>query len=242
MNLQTNDMYRFFSLILLLLLQSLITSFIYKKLYDSWNIYILILNFLTIFFLLSVHFRKGYVKINKKAVLSKRYCRVCKNYKPYRTHHCSSCNKCIKKMDHHCMWIGACVNYDNHGDFIRFLFFTFINTIINLILALIFITVEYMTSLIVMMLAFTFTLNCILFIIILCMGKIQINLINRNVTYIEDLNYFEFESEGVYDKGLWENWREVMGDFKWLWLGRPNGNGMNFLGDDLIENENIEIF
>jgi len=30
------------------------------------------------------------------------YCKICKNWKPPRTHHCKICNVCVLKMDHHC--------------------------------------------------------------------------------------------------------------------------------------------
>lgn len=31
--------------------------------------------------------------------------------------------RCVLKMDHHCVWIGACVGYYNHGHFLRFLLY-----------------------------------------------------------------------------------------------------------------------
>jgi hypothetical protein len=31
-----------------------------------------------------------------------KYCKICKNIKPPRTHHCHVCNKCVLRMDHHC--------------------------------------------------------------------------------------------------------------------------------------------
>ena len=34
-----------------------------------------------------------------------------------------SLSRCIKKMDHHCPWINACVGHKNHAHFIRFLFY-----------------------------------------------------------------------------------------------------------------------
>ena len=38
-----------------------------------------------------------------------------------KTH--SFLSRCIKKMDHHCPWINACVGHKNHAHFIRFLFY-----------------------------------------------------------------------------------------------------------------------
>ena len=38
-----------------------------------------------------------------------QYCEVCRGYKAPRSHHCRKCNRCVKKMDHHCPWIGNCL-------------------------------------------------------------------------------------------------------------------------------------
>ncbi|EKM84046.1 hypothetical protein AGABI1DRAFT_67210 [Agaricus bisporus var. burnettii JB137-S8] len=59
----------------------------------------------------------------KKLTGAPRYCRMCHNYKPPRSHHCRQCNRCILRMDHHCPWINNCVGHFNYGHFIRFLFF-----------------------------------------------------------------------------------------------------------------------
>ncbi|KIM47503.1 hypothetical protein M413DRAFT_62143 [Hebeloma cylindrosporum] len=59
----------------------------------------------------------------KKLTGAPRYCRMCQNYKPPRSHHCRQCNRCVLRMDHHCPWINNCVGHFNYGHFIRFLFF-----------------------------------------------------------------------------------------------------------------------
>ncbi|EDR15221.1 uncharacterized protein LACBIDRAFT_145895, partial [Laccaria bicolor S238N-H82] len=59
----------------------------------------------------------------KKLTGGPRYCRMCQNYKPPRTHHCRDCNRCVLRMDHHCPWINNCIGHFNHGHFIRFLFY-----------------------------------------------------------------------------------------------------------------------
>lgn len=33
-----------------------------------------------------------------------RWCSVCCNWKPDRTHHCSEIDRCVSKMDHFCPW------------------------------------------------------------------------------------------------------------------------------------------
>lgn len=52
-----------------------------------------------------------------------QYCRVCRGFKPPRSHHCKQCKRCVTKMDHHCPWINNCVGHHNHAAFLRFLFF-----------------------------------------------------------------------------------------------------------------------
>ncbi|KAH7880993.1 DHHC palmitoyltransferase-domain-containing protein [Lentinula edodes] len=59
----------------------------------------------------------------KKLTGKPRYCRMCKSYKPPRTHHCRQCNHCVLRMDHHCPWINNCVGHYNYGHFVRFLFY-----------------------------------------------------------------------------------------------------------------------
>ncbi|KAF9431439.1 hypothetical protein BGZ76_000310 [Entomortierella beljakovae] len=34
----------------------------------------------------------------------RRWCDICKIYKPDRCHHCSECDECVLRMDHHCPW------------------------------------------------------------------------------------------------------------------------------------------
>eukprot|EP00397_Hematodinium_sp_SG-2012_P020242 GEMP01020845.1.p1 GENE.GEMP01020845.1~~GEMP01020845.1.p1 ORF type:complete len:425 (+),score=78.57 GEMP01020845.1:121-1395(+) len=50
--------------------------------------------------------------------LAARYCNVCANWKPPRTHHCSSCGKCTLRMDHHCPFMLNCIGARNQGHFV----------------------------------------------------------------------------------------------------------------------------
>ncbi|KAI8323993.1 zf-DHHC-domain-containing protein, partial [Martensiomyces pterosporus] len=58
----------------------------------------------------------------KRDTLKPRYCRICKGFKPPRTHHCSDCDRCVLKMDHHCPWTNNCVGFHNQGHFLRFVY------------------------------------------------------------------------------------------------------------------------
>jgi len=52
-----------------------------------------------------------------------KFCRVCNNWKPPRTHHCSTCEQCTMRMDHHCPYLFNCVGVGNHGHFLLFWLF-----------------------------------------------------------------------------------------------------------------------
>jgi len=49
------------------------------------------------------------------------YCRVCRIVRPLRAKHCYLCGHCVRKFDHHCPWLGACVGERNHRFFWGFL-------------------------------------------------------------------------------------------------------------------------
>lgn len=64
-----------------------------------------------------------------------RYCRICKAYKPDRSHHCSVCRRCILRMDHHCVFVNNCVSFYNHKFFVSFVTYAFIGCIIVSVLS-----------------------------------------------------------------------------------------------------------
>ncbi|KAJ1844775.1 Palmitoyltransferase [Coemansia sp. RSA 2703] len=58
----------------------------------------------------------------KRDTQKPRYCRMCRAFKPPRTHHCVECERCVLKMDHHCPWTNNCVGYYNQAHFLRFIY------------------------------------------------------------------------------------------------------------------------
>ena len=63
-----------------------------------------------------------------------RYCTLCKQWKPPRTHHCSDCKVCIHRMDHHCIWVNNCVGATNHKYFFLFLFYISLGSAVSLLI------------------------------------------------------------------------------------------------------------
>jgi hypothetical protein len=55
------------------------------------------------------------------------YCQLCKMKKHERSSHCSSCERCILKRDHHCVFIGNCVGYNNTRYFMNYLIWLIVN-------------------------------------------------------------------------------------------------------------------
>lgn len=52
-----------------------------------------------------------------------RYCVTCQLWRPPRASHCRVCNHCVKRFDHHCQVIGACIGETNHRFFASLPFF-----------------------------------------------------------------------------------------------------------------------
>lgn len=200
-----------------------------------------------VYFVLSVAYR-GHVKYNMETVSLvshyrvKKFCRKCDNFKPERAHHCSACGHCIKKMDHHCFWINNCVNYDNQGHFIRFLFFSLVaNTLVFSFVAVksaaVFLLDHALESTEDYAILVTSGLvSLVLSIMTGCFFYTQMRLVVLNMTFIEqlkqdDMSKFEGVAPSVspYDRGLMNNLQDALGPLYALFLIGPFGDGVEFI-------------
>lgn len=49
---------------------------------------------------------------------SPAFCGKCMTWRPERAHHCKALGSCVLRMDHFCPWIGNCVGFRNHKQFV----------------------------------------------------------------------------------------------------------------------------
>lgn len=47
----------------------------------------------------------------------RRWCTTCRLYRPPRCSHCRSCDHCVENLDHHCVFLNACIGRRNYVTF-----------------------------------------------------------------------------------------------------------------------------
>lgn len=146
-----------------------------------------------------------------------RYCEICDQPKPPRTHHCRKCKICIHRMDHHCIWINNCVGYKNHKYFLLFLTYLIITGCISLYPSIYAIACSFNSKELKVMdtvLIGIVCLECVFFIVIASMLlKDQIYNLMGNQSSIE-----KFNRKYGLDMGRLKNLEQVLGTNKLLWL------------------------
>ncbi|CAI9101086.1 OLC1v1038332C1 [Oldenlandia corymbosa var. corymbosa] len=162
-----------------------------------------------------------------------RYCNTCRNGKPPRCHHCSICQRCVLKMDHHCIWVVNCVGAQNYKFFLLFVFYTFLETMLDTLALLpsfinFFEQAKHRSSspadLAVTFLAFV--LNLAFALSLLCFVVMHTSLLLGNTTSVE-VHEKKRTTRWKYDLGRKRNFEQVFGTKKLFWFFPL------FSGDDL---------
>ncbi|KAK8944418.1 putative S-acyltransferase [Platanthera zijinensis] len=153
-----------------------------------------------------------------------RHCSHCQNNKPPRCHHCSVCQRCVLKMDHHCVWVVNCVGARNYKFFLLFLFYTFLETVLDS-LALLPHFIKFFGdarshssspgNLAVTFLSFV--LNVAFALSLLCFVIMHTSLVLSNTTTIE-VHEKKNVVEWKYDLGKMKNIEQVFGTNKMFWF------------------------
>ncbi|XP_010422733.1 PREDICTED: probable protein S-acyltransferase 12 [Camelina sativa] len=152
------------------------------------------------------------------------YCTKCRNVKPPRCHHCSVCQRCVLKMDHHCVWIVNCVGARNYKFFLLFLFYTFFETLLDVIVLLPSF-IEFFSQAVkhssspgkLASLVLAFVLNFAFVLSLLCFVVMHLSLLSSNTTSVE-VHEKNGEVRWKYDLGKKKNFEQVFGKKKAFWL------------------------
>jgi len=67
-----------------------------------------------------------------------KHCVTCSIMRPAGATHCSQCNSCVRKTDHHCTWLGACIGARTYQAFLLLSFSLTAYTSLTLIAGLVF--------------------------------------------------------------------------------------------------------
>lgn len=223
----------------------------YGQIYDKVRLFFFvahnILAIIVYILIFLVRKQKGVVLYNQKMseYLRKypsRYCEVCDNFKPERSHHCSKCKRCIRKMDHHCRWLAVCINNDNIGHFIRLLFFS----VLDLSLVSIFCVYSIFTMnhhnisiwtcrIFVLIIIFIFTISTFFFVAIFLFFTERFSFVLKNLTFLENCALEDFSAnrgltpeDSPYNLGWKKNLRVQMGYPFLFYMYGENGDGIFF--------------
>ena len=188
----------------------------------------------------------------------KRYCLICKAFKPERSHHCSVCNICVLNMDHHCPWVDNCIGFYNRKFFMQLLLFVVLLTIyvdisefyfiVNITIELFKQHIKYSQIARTMLVIFAYLAILIFSIIITNFFKFHIGLVLKNSTTIESLDQEHQKDFQKFNLSPRENWEQVFGCDSLLWFipfptkrGRPDGDGLSWRTNENTLDSNIKV-
>ena len=156
-----------------------------------------------------------------------RYCQKCTAIKPDRSHHCEVCGICILKMDHHCPWVNNCVSFTNYKFFILFLGYALIYCIFVAASTFKYFLMFWADDLKTpgsgkFHILFVFFVAVMFCISVSSLFWYHIYLILHNRSTFEQFRSPYFNGVGPdaegWTLGKANNFREVFGYNKWLWM------------------------
>ncbi|GAW79979.1 palmitoyltransferase [Plasmodium gonderi] len=162
-----------------------------------------------------------------------RYCRHEKKYKPDRAHYCRITKRNILKMDHYCPWVANGVGFYNYKFFLLSIFYANLcclyvevncyksfpdlysnpNVLFNEVF---YIFLEISLATIILLIIFPFFL-------------FHLYLTSQNYTTLEFCVIGKRDKRSMYDLGVEENFKQVLGDQILMWflpIGIPKGDGL----------------
>ncbi|KAJ1718600.1 Palmitoyltransferase, partial [Coemansia erecta] len=188
----------------------------------------------------------------KRDTQKPRYCRMCRSFKPPRTHHCVECERCVLKMDHHCPWTNNCVGYFNQAHFLRFIYMVDVTCAFAIILHSLRLwelvkdslngtyTVRQPTQTEVAFLIINTTLAGLVLLFVGILSGYHLYLVGSNTTTIESREKSRVEklvrakrcqpTPYPYDLGFVRNLKSVFGPrvLAWWIPQRAAGSGLDF--------------
>lgn len=180
---------------------------------------------------------------------------ICNKFKPERCHHCSTCGRCVLVMDHHCPWLNNCVGFRNRKVFMLLIIYAFTLSVVGLLYSIFPLTdliirlvkgdTSHSLTLIFGLIGYGLTV--VFFIIMILFLQTHFDLINQNMTTIEQLDEKRGNIRTVtYDMGKDFNYQTVFGRKKACWgcpltsgESGPFGDGTVFTKTDL-SNRNMD--
>ncbi|WFD33926.1 protein S-acyltransferase [Malassezia cuniculi] len=75
----------------------------------------------------------GGVAGSLETTIALQWCTTCHIYRPPRASHCRACNNCVDTIDHHCVFLNACIGRRNYAAFVSMLVHLFICIIISVV-------------------------------------------------------------------------------------------------------------
>lgn len=173
--------------------------------------------------------------VERKKDGSLRYCFKCKRYKPDRSHHSSAGGRCVLRMDHYCPWVANEVGFLNY----KYFFLTLVYGCVTLFFIALTTTPTVAPSfnnpnVPFEEIFFLFLGVALAWLMVGIIGPFllfHVWLCAINSTTIE---YCEKRRSGVsysYDKGIWANFKSILGSNIFLWpfpVSGPDGSGLYF--------------